>query len=229
MSAFVKVKPFGVDQLISDNRHHVRYGDSCWIVMTGKRKGGRPPDKENSSGHSLTLPGLCADITSTLILPNQNTTYGIMPFCIGGWTKAILVFDIDWHHGDLWKDLYVSKSRDTEKFNEWLRSKRTCLVGPHHLKFIKTYTPDHFIESYRNSYLHRDEVMRELLETQDDYDVVLFSAGLLTQVVVWELGRREDFKPKMIDTGAHWDPYAGVRSRNYHRGGEKIVLRYKPS
>ena len=133
----IKPKPMSVSELIRSPQHYVRYGDACWIIMTGKGPKKRPARTRNSTGVDLTMPGMREDLRASLESPHPNVKYGIMPNCLAGWPESDIkeiAPDVDWWHGDLWKDLYVSESKDCAAFFNWLSAKRVCLVGPEHLR-----------------------------------------------------------------------------------------------
>lgn len=225
----IKPKPMSVDELRLSPQHYIRYGDSCWIMMTGKGPKKRPAVARNSTGADLNMPGLAEALRETLAAPRKNVKYGIMPNILAGWPEATIkeiAPGVDWWHGDLWKDLYVSQNEDCHDFFEWLKTQRVGLVGPAHLKEVKEISPAHHIEVGLDSYLERERVLYRLREISHKVDVVLLSAGLLTQILVWTLA--EEVRFQMIDTGAFLDPYAGVKSRAFHREGRKIALKRRP-
>ena len=93
-----------------------------------------------------------------------------------------------------------------------LRHTDLIIVGPKHIEGLMVWRE--FIEvPERNAWLQHDQILEQLRNMIQKWDVVLYCCGMMAEVLIWEL---YDKKIIQIDCGSVFDPYCGVKSRNYH-------------
>jgi hypothetical protein len=139
-------------------------------------------------------------------------------------TKADRVFPFN--HPLAWKEI-ISEANLHGGFDELLQefdSWDVLVVGPKHLRPLRdrhVVYYDHFVEVPGvDAYLELDRLVGEIREviTDNPVDLILFSAGMTTNVLMWEL--LPSYGISMLDMGACFDPYVGVNSRKGYRKPE---------
>lgn len=192
-----------------------RYGDGEWNAIFG-RKGA------NCDRHSYTLPGLKEDLTKTIV-EHRPYFYGMQGLTKRKPSEELKTFlqgiFIPWVDADILH--HASKNGKLNPFIKALRKKKLCFVGPEHLKELDLDSAEtanictFYYTQKKNCYLEKDKIIKTIKTWYEDFDVFLFSAGFLSEVLIWELfpiiGHRW-----MIDMGSLWDPYCGINSRTYH-------------
>jgi hypothetical protein len=121
-----------------------------------------------------------------------------------------------WYYSDVFH--YANIDGKLYPFISALRSRRTVIVGPAHLRVlnIRTIAYSHFVEvPLKNCFLETDTVEKEILRWgSGKRDVVYaFSASMAANVMIHELFPRLGADNWLLDLGAIWDVYAGVKSR----------------
>lgn len=93
------------------------------------------------------------------------------------------------------------------------------LVGPKHLEPVtERLGVNQLFVPFPDAYAEIDRLTNEGLDALEPGALVLVSAGFSTNVLVdrW-CGRRPNARRQYLDTGAIWDPHAGVASRSGYR------------
>ena len=189
------------------------YGDGEWACILGESGG--------NSNDSKYLPALGHALGDTLREP-RFTWFGYNPGAkrekrVEQWLAKNEITGVRF----IWKEILAAANVNGYiiPFIRGVRRRRLVLVGPHHLtKMLKTglLSPEAFVVvPTSNSFNVVDEVVPriEALVKQHDADLVLFSAGMATNVMMHCLVGRVPDNCTMLDTGAIWDPYAGHFSR----------------
>jgi len=221
--------PFDITDLCEKtNFHYLRYGHGAQRAMVGDTI-------INCDGHSLGFPEMREDLVDSIMNPcrGDNVLYGLME--IGRYVKGfkepiIELFNsapvTHWVDGDIFYPAIVEK-----KAHIYLRFLQKpefdiCLVGPPHLEKMDEHlnVTAHF-KTDKNCYLQKNEAMQFLKRNQQDFNVVLFAAAMLSEVLIHKL--HDQFMDKaLIDVGAFFDPLCGVRSRGYAQRLSDNFLRH---
>jgi len=86
------------------------------------------------------------------------------------------------------------------------------LVGPNHLRKLDLYST--FIEvSKKNAWLSYPDTLEEVNRSVQPNDVILYCCGMMAEVLIYDMYATDITQ---IDCGSVFDPYVGVKSRNYH-------------
>lgn len=218
---------FFTEQLrIGNPTTFVRYGDgefSAILGVTGK----------NCDGHDY-FESLGAALAQT-ITESRAYNYAIGPKITSrdNWlTKKSLNWiekhakRIEWYDSEVF--LTASLAGEFAPFIETLRPHRVMFVGAGRMMgwamqtfgdktiFISTPLP--------NAWLSHIGILRLIQGAANNCDVILFSAGMTSKVLMWELFPALGKTHFMLDTGSLFDMYAGSLSRSYARklSGEQI-------
>lgn len=189
------------------------YGDGEWACVMGE-------SGQNVNGE-VYAPLLASQLRATLVAP-RDYMYGTNPgrrrvAKAEAWCREHCPAPIDW----VWKDTLSGANVDGElgPFLQALRKREVVVVGPQHtlsgLPF--EYRLHHTIADGVAWMDWRDTARRIRLHWQDG-DVVVFSAGMATNLMIWWLWPDAvERGVTLIDVGALWDPYVGVLSRKGYR------------
>ena len=105
--------------------------------------------------------------------------------------------------------LQLALRHEPELFRKMLKvinEYKIMIVGPAYLKNINFLKVTNFIEiPTHNCYLKKDEVLQQIKEHLTEDYVVLFSASMLTNVLIDELHDHNKDKNFLIDAGSVWD------------------------
>jgi len=191
------------------NLHFMRYGDGEIYAICGGN------GVTNIDGHYLGFPDLQVDMLKTITEPKKSILYGLIPIGAHAADKKLDLSGISWVYGDVWRDAYDLGL--IPSFFDWLEGKDVVIVGPPHMKrLLSKVSFSHVKVDGKNCYLQKEKKKEELLRLTEKPDVVLFCAGVLSNVLIYEL--TESFqKSYMLDVGASFDPFCGVISRPNHR------------
>ena len=216
----MNIQPLRIKDLTArPDFHYLRYGHGAQLAMVGDTR-------INCDGHSLALEGMRTDLLKTIQEPAQgkNVLYGLME--IGRYVRphqdsVRALFEASpvkaWVDGDPFFPAIVNKQAHI--YIDFLRSFDVCVVGPPHIRKLPDATGIKMtchIHTHKNCYTQKADIMRRLIQTRDRFNVVLFAAAMLSEVLIWEL--HDEFKDKaLVDVGAFFDPICGVRSRGYAR------------
>jgi hypothetical protein len=192
-----------------------RYGDGEWKVVFGSRG-------SNCDKHKYNIKNLRQDMDKS-IKGHHPYFYGMQGLATRRFPEAIKTYlkgiVIPWIDADMFH-LASAKGR-LNPFVQALREKRLCFIGPPHLINNEIRTIDRIENVFifvrnENCYLDKERVKKKIEMLRDQFDIFLFSAGFLSNILIWEL--YPSMKDKwMIDVGSLWDPYCGIDSRTYHK------------
>ena len=209
------------------------YGDGEWLCILG-HKGG------NSQGSQYTSP-LAASLQETLLKP-RFTHFGTNPgvkllSAVQLWLNSrqlawpsIVDSDVISVPGGtrlhwIWKEGLAAANVHGElgSFIRMVRQKTVVLVGPSHLWRSTPFTPAAFIETpLPNAFDSIDKLTQATREAivKHKPDLLLVSMGMATNVLLWRLAEELPPQTSALDTGAIWDPFAGVMSRSAYKQNE---------
>ena len=219
------LKAFTVSDMVNDIRHNrkfsfARYGDGEWASILGMKGA-------NCDGHHY-FPRMGWDLAHTVQSPYPEPyRYGLVRIAKKVFNDQILKYcekheiGIEWYEGTG----TVDASRDGELFPliKELRNHRIIYVGPEHLweldqlldlKFASFVTVQDI-----NVYLSHIDVMTMILEDVEEYcpDIIGFSSGPPTKIMIHKLYRTIGQDITMIDFGSLWDGFCGKPSRRYQK------------
>lgn len=188
-----------------------RFGDGEWSAILGR-------EGANCDGHGY-FPDMGAALANVLrsnpeyFVGMQNHAMRTMGPEIIPWAMKNKV-DLDYMvNADVWH--YASIHGEFQKFFDAIRGQEVMLVGPATLRELKwTYfvgIPD------KNCWLAKDTIMRHIEKSISYVDIVLFSAGMPSNVMIHELYRVYGKNKTLLDMGSVFDPYAGRTTRSYHK------------
>lgn len=190
-----------------------RYGDGSFQCLQGKKG-------KNCDGVFYTeaqANALLASIQDDTI----NHAIGILALKTTGAEEWLISkeINIEWYDCDV-----MNSASDDGKllpFIEWLRTKKIIFCGPGHLKKLKSFPIQYFVECHPiKAFEEVNELEDEILYRIDEKgaDMVLLSAGSFASPAL--VSKLHNLFPKnltILDTGSIWDPYVGVFSRSGHK------------
>jgi hypothetical protein len=195
-----------------------RYGDGEWRCILG--------DKGQTCDGQEYCPGLADDLRRTLTRPGDYY-YGLVRIAqIAEGVRiehysAERALNIDWCDGTV----FVDASREGELYPllKALRRSNMLLVGPCHLKGLFEAS---FVEvPCYNAYRAKARLMEEILDGACKRDLIAFSAGPVSKVLIHKLYPLVGDTHIMVDFGSLFDGFAGHYSRKYMRSREWQALR----
>lgn len=209
-----------------------RWGDGEFFAVLGQ------PGR-NCDGHEY-FPALGADLRRAL--QNQYPyTFAIGPQATRQMGTAIERYlserkiAIDWHATDVFVTALIENR--LQPLVDVLRNRAVHYVGPEHL--FNNCKPGTVAGVFpwasisvipeKNCYLSKDRIRDWILDTVTHHpaDVIGFSAGMVSNVLIDELWPEIGSQVVMIDFGSLWDGYAGRISRSYHKRvnyGERVKV-----
>lgn len=119
---------------------------------------------------------------------------------------------IDWHLGDVFHR--ASRDGQLAPLTDALSMQRVVVVGPPwlmSLPFSSVFIP---VEP-QNCWNQVDEIAAQLAKLNNA--VISFSAGPTAKILIHRLFPIIGGSCWLLDFGSLWDPYCGVKSRNYHK------------
>jgi len=220
------IKPplqFYTDALVKDDPLAIaRYGDGEWSVIVQNRK--------KCVGQSLNLPGLQEAMVKSIVKAPCDPHYIMACHAdqaqgnIEGWLAQNQPSWLKWYDN---RTFYLASYRgQLFPFVDALRklSVPRVVVGPPHLRRLKAFQIDQFIEIPAVDAWN--DIKRILAECKKVEGKVLFSisAGPASSPLVWSLFQA---KPEswILDLGSLWDIYVGKKSRPYHGKMTKEIIR----
>lgn len=202
-----------------------RFGDGEWHAMLAfdEEWAGRfTENKRVSCGMHGTHPEL-ANALKRVISGNPTYTFGMQPlvFRVMGdaaseWLRRHRI-DRKWANGDALHD--ASRAGKIGPFIAACRKRRIVMVGPDHLSKVATALgASHVLTPSQDAWYTIGEIMARCRAALDGAEpsVMMVSVGPVSKVMIDELYRQYGHVHSLVDTGAMWDVYAGVKSRKYH-------------
>ena len=211
-----------------------RYGDGEFAAMFGM-------SGHNCDGHEY-FPEMGEELRQTVEQPKDHDyEYGIVRIAYKVFGENRIMDWVNHNAGDANITLtdgtvMVDASRMGRLYPlvECLRDKRILYVGAPHLgeeSLGKIFAVDTFIGvDPVNSYDQVDwleETIRTVCTLEKEFDLIGFSAGPTTEILMWRLWDSMVPRTTMIDFGSLWDGFVGLPSRNYHKTAEWQELKTK--
>lgn len=195
-----------------------RYGDGEWACILGEEGG--------NCDKCAYLPELRDGLIKTL---KYYKPYYHCLLTVATANKPELVnylvdhsIKVDWYNGDALLDASVAGK--LLPFINILRQKdkKVVYVGPAKLLKLKSYfdIAKFVVIPERDCILEKQDIKDSVMEVCNTMspNIILFSAGMATNVIVDELYTKIGGKVTMIDVGSLFDIYCGVVSRSYAKG-----------
>lgn len=207
--------------MIEDRVHFAQaaYRDGEWYCMLGAKGG-------NCNGERYD-PALGAMLRRTLLEP-------VGQWCVFWWphpTKGVKVREqaLKWI-AEHKPDVRWIPDRPMGRANEQgeaaplfraIRTRRVVLVGPEHLAGLDLFpVAHHVIVPDGVAWKHADAICTEILHHVKPDDLVLFCAGMASNVMIHRLWPTLRGKVTLYDAGAVLDPYCGKFSRGEYKTAE---------
>lgn len=198
---------------------YVRYGDGEFNAIFGR-------SGENCDGHTY-FPMMGQQLALTLTQPRHgNYMYGIGPKAarseelrdaVGAWI-SVNAQGVTWNTSEVF--LHASLEGALLPLINGLRARRVMLVGNPHLSRLELGSDMvHVPSPAKNAWLSKDRLRKEIISRMEERqpDVVLFCAGMVSKILIWELFPQWGKKVHLWDMGSVFDLYCGVDSRSYAR------------
>lgn len=195
-----------------------RYGDGEWNALLKLKSG----DKRNCDWHQY-FPAMGYRLKETL-LSKPGYTLGMQRFATELYPSQIHRFIttnglqfLNWVYSDA---MHKSSMKGTLPLLA-----KECLeavwIGPDHLKVVADRLQKKAFVSVPkfNAWEQYNRIESDALDAVHKRDLVIVSCGMPAKVLISVLQKHRP-EATIIDTGAVWDPYAGVRSRKYMQEGE---------
>jgi len=191
-----------------------RYGDGEFGCMMGERG-------ETCDGQNYTKQ-LKIHLNRTIENPilKKNYYYGMVRIARIVYGQKVDKFlkdcPIQWVDGTG----FVDASRDGILFPlfEALRDQKIMIIGSIHLApmYRDLFKYQVLIPVLKqNAYMKRDTVKRNILASINEVDLLAFSTGPMTEVLIHELYKDYGQTHTMIDFGSLWDVFMDKQSRRY--------------
>lgn len=199
---------------------YARYGDGEFNAIFGR-------DGENCDGHTY-FPMMGQQLALTLTQPRHgNYLYGIGPKAaradalrdaVGAWLE-VNAQAVTWNTSEVF--LHASLEGNLRPLVEGLRARRVLWLAPAHMRqFIqREETWMQWTAPSKNAWLAKDELRAGLVFNLSNHplDAVVFCAGMVSKILIWELFPQWGKKVHLWDMGSVFDMYCGVDSRSYAR------------
>lgn len=232
----ISIQPLTLSLFTDRLRHRqpftfVRYGDGEWNAIFKVRG-------QNCDGHKY-FDDLGDALARTLTEPRGGAYfYSIGPKAAKGmqsqvtrWLAAHTSPTIQWHDSEVL--LTASLRGALYPLVKMLNHRRVVVVGASHLarlwepvnggRGLLREPQAHVITPTVNAWLDRKRIAQDILlaahptNPNSRADVVLFSAGMLSKVLIWQISETLGKTISLWDTGSLFDLYCGVDSRSYAR------------
>lgn len=196
----------------------LRWGDGEWNCILGR-------DGENCDGHHY-YRSLSMALKSVLAKQLVHCYYnGMQPKAMHDMGNDInaycdaLKIEIPFVNADIFHD--ASTDSLLTDFFKACSDKNVVLVGPETLTMMQLRFPKltHIKIPPKNAWLEHAEILKkleEVLMSADGKTVVLFSCGMMANVLIDELWNGLFGGLIMLNMGSVFDPYCGRATRRYH-------------
>lgn len=203
-----------------------RYGDGEWHAMLG--------DKGENCDGNLYYPEMGAELRASLNTPYYHATIPAVKEVGMDRVHAYLdehgMSDKQWEDGNVFRNALLKGGlRDIRR---GLIHRKSVYVGPRFLRdfVLGTLGVDMFVVvPEHNCYVAKDRIINHVkaaIETVSA-EIVGFSSGMATKVMIAELYPKYKRRLSMIDFGSVFDPFPknGRLSRKYMRDMDVELLR----
>lgn len=206
----------------------VRYGDGEFNAILGAAG-------QNCDGHAY-FPDLGTALAKTLREPrgrrSENYLYALGPKAAQGMRECVTAWLRENAPALLWHDTEVflrsSLTGELYPLVSALNQRRVVFVGAAHLvrlweRNLMRPPQAHVVTPDVNAWLDKNRIAQDILQVvrqtnpNRQLDAVLFSAGMLSKVLIWELYPLLGNEMSLWDTGSLFDMYCGKDSRSYAR------------
>jgi len=189
-----------------------RYGDGEWKAILGY-------SGKNCDGHEYSaelMQGLRKAVAnkSGIKFGMQSMAMRLFSVQIENYLD-IMKINHQWYHSDLLHRANLAGR--LFPFMQGLNVNRVCFVGPGHLKKAGIRHAEYVEVLSKNCYTKVDGVFKRICTHLKKCNVVLFSASMMSDVLIDRLYPICGDKVTMINCGSMWDGYVGMRSRSFVR------------
>ncbi len=191
-----------------------RWGDGEWESVLSLKS----QDESNCDGHKffssmqIALHEILLKRPSYYLGMQELAYYKTIGNQVDKFLKANKI-KLDWENADALH--FASVKGELNSFFQCLVNRKLLLVGPAYLKKVEVIKFDLIEVPQTNCWLAKDDILSSIMLRKDNYEVVLFCAGMTSNWLVDQL--HGNFNGFIIDIGSLLDPYAGKETRNYHR------------
>jgi hypothetical protein len=210
---------FTVDELLSNLKNGVhfsysRFGDGELGCLLGRQG-------QNCDGH-VYFPDLGQRLKS--IIESKPEYY------TGLQSLGKRIFENHDKHKDEFKRLealnewcpnelvhHISIKDRMNELYDALKDKNVLLVGNASLQMLNGFDFDLIDIPTRNCWLVYHTTHRRLLEHLNEGDIILYSASMMTNVLIDDFYNIFGTTITQLDCGSMFDPYVNVNSRSYHK------------
>ncbi len=203
----------------------VRMGDGEFSALLGKQ--GATCDGQPYSAQ------LADDLKWTITEPRVGDYfYALGPRAWRLLGKEIAAFQRENHVNVCWYDsetfLEESLAGKLAPLVNALRDRRVMMVAPAYVLELPMRFSNFVPVPLHDAYAAKERLRHEILDEAYLVDTILFSAGPVAKVLIWELFPHLGQTHFLLDCGSLWDVFCGVDSRGYARrmsAEEKARLR----
>jgi len=197
-----------------------RYGDGEWAAIFGE-------DGENCDGHQY-FPEMGIELADTVqSYHDAPYYYGMVRIARTVYKERIVRYIrhygiwAHWADGTIMAD--AAKAGRLFPLIDLLRYRKVLYVGPQYLNTVEfhknLFWPKQFVTvPAKNSFLNKENIVEIIAKEYmvGDYDLIGFSAGPTTEIMMWELWTYLKQNVAMVDFGSLWDGLIGHPTRKYH-------------
>ena len=165
------------------------------------------------------FPDMGAEL-KRIVLSEPEYICGIQPLTMSHYRDEVVEFagdlDIDWVNSDVLHDANIKEQ--LKRFFNVLNDQPIIMIAPERLQELP-FSYGRFIEvPLKNCWLEKERIEKELLKILPrlDYAVLLFCAGMPTNVMIDDLYKYYGKQVTMIDAGSILDVHCGFNTRSYH-------------
>lgn len=213
-----------IDAILADDPYSFsRYGDGEWKAIF------REPGSNCDNHQYFPKMGAMLEESVCNPIPDDKFIYSLQ-----GLANRTQNFEIDemvghlpitWYNSDVFHKAFAHGMMG--HMVNALRTKKVCLVGPEYLSHRKLRflrTGGMVVIPEVDCFLDIDRIHDEILVIQDRFDILAFSASMMTNVSIYELFSHLGQEKWMIDFGSVWDPCVGKNSRTVHKTYSKDLI-----
>jgi len=189
-----------------------RFGDGEWNAIFGK-------NGQNCDGHKY-FEDMGAKL-SEIVQSSPEYYMGMQNLAMTLRGDAINAFNadlgIEWIDADCFHKASIKGFFDT--FFEALKGRDITMVAPDRLFGIDEHIDfDSFVTiPLNNCWEEKDKIVEDIKSLLEFGRVVLFCAGMPTNVMIDELYQEHGKECTLLDMGSVFDPYCGFSTRSYHK------------